>query len=716
MSALSIQPTFPIFTETDGLPLENGYIWIGAANLDPQGNPINVYWDAALTIAAPQPIRTLNGYPSRNGTPGRLYVNSDYSIRVQNSKGSLVYSAPSATERYSEVVISSIDADKVVYVPQCVNAVPTNAQVIFNQTVSVFDFMTQQQIDSVVSGDLSEDVTQPFQNALDCVAKTGLAQKLYVPSGIYKLTDTLVVRNTSPSNTHGNWSLFGNGRSSILYQVGGGKNVLEIGSSVSGLVTPDIMEGVSLHDLALVGTIGTNYGLYLNSVARCDFSNLYITADEVDIYASGCLINSWSGIKCTYATFNENPTPGLVLPTTRKYGLYVDNNNQAYTTNVFNGLVLEGHSVYGMYCEGGSTNTYNNLVCEGQTGAGVFSQSEWDVFNGIYVEAILGGAALTIQNTQKVTIISLFTNTESVTLSNCLATVINSRADWTVGVSPGGITFINSDGTLTYLAGSNNGTNLRLINSSLFDLTHKVQLGSGFGMAGGDTSGFSAVAPRALVDRISYTQTPSFLASYGDKVWFSQGNINGNLGAKPGGYAGLIVSNRVETTAASVVAPAATAVVVTSATGMRVGDVLAVNTTGNNYEFSPISSIVGTTINLTGTIPTGAASGAAVFAIRWDLFGETCGFDLLNALSATPTVGEGRRNFVIDAAGFNITNFTDGLIGQEIRLFPNVAGTIVNGATVQLAGGANFVMAAGDSLTLIKKPDGVWYEVARSVN
>jgi hypothetical protein len=98
------------------------------------------------------------------------------------------------------------------------------------------------------------------------------------------------------------------------------------------------------------------------------------------------------------------------------------------------------------------------------------------------------------------------------------------------------------------------------------------------------------------------------------------------------------------------------------------------------------------------------------------LFGETCGFDLLNALSPTPTVGEGCRNFVIDAAGFNITNFTDGLIGQEIRLFPNIAGTIVNGTPVQLAGGANFVMAAGDSLALIKKPDGVWYEVSRSVN
>lgn len=105
MSALSIQPTFPIFTETDGQPLENGYIWIGTANLDPQVNPINVYWDTALTIAAPQPIRTINGYPSRNGTPGRLYVSSDYSIRVMNSKGSMVYSSPTATERYNGIVV-----------------------------------------------------------------------------------------------------------------------------------------------------------------------------------------------------------------------------------------------------------------------------------------------------------------------------------------------------------------------------------------------------------------------------------------------------------------------------------------------------------------------------------------------------------------------------------------------------------------------------------
>lgn len=93
MSALSIQPPYPAFAGTDGLPLENGYIWIGTVNLNPQVNPIAVYWDAALTIPAAQPIRTLNGYPMYQGTPARFYAASDYSILVQNSKGSLVYSS-----------------------------------------------------------------------------------------------------------------------------------------------------------------------------------------------------------------------------------------------------------------------------------------------------------------------------------------------------------------------------------------------------------------------------------------------------------------------------------------------------------------------------------------------------------------------------------------------------------------------------------------------
>jgi parallel beta-helix repeat protein len=178
MSALSIQPTFPIFTDIDGQPLEAGYVWIGQANLDPQVNPINVYWDAALTISATQPIRTLAGYPSRNGTPARLYVNSDYSIRVQNSKGSLVYSAPAATERYNDDVISEISAQNVTYDPPFVDSVPTNVEAKLSQYISVKDFGAV--------GDGVADDTVAIQSAID--GSPDGAEICFQAGAVYKVT------------------------------------------------------------------------------------------------------------------------------------------------------------------------------------------------------------------------------------------------------------------------------------------------------------------------------------------------------------------------------------------------------------------------------------------------------------------------------------------------------------------------------------------------
>jgi hypothetical protein len=136
MTALSVQPPYPIFTDIDGQPLENGYVWIGAVNLDPQTNPITVYWDAGLTIAAAQPIRTLAGYPSNNGTPARIYTGSDYSIRVQNKNGSVVYSAPTATERYSNIVTLA----SISFTQAGAGAVTTTALEKTREWVSPADF------------------------------------------------------------------------------------------------------------------------------------------------------------------------------------------------------------------------------------------------------------------------------------------------------------------------------------------------------------------------------------------------------------------------------------------------------------------------------------------------------------------------------------------------------------------------------------------------
>ena len=182
MTALSIQPTFPIFTETDGQPLENGYIWIGTANLNPITNPIQVYWDAALTSPAAQPIRTNGGYPVNAGTPARLYVNANYSIQVQNKNGSTVYSALSATERYSDVVVTAINAENVIYDPPFVGGVQTNVEAKLAQTVSVKDF-------GAVGDGVADDRTA-IQAAFDSGAK-----KVYFPTGSYYLGSTATAIN-----------------------------------------------------------------------------------------------------------------------------------------------------------------------------------------------------------------------------------------------------------------------------------------------------------------------------------------------------------------------------------------------------------------------------------------------------------------------------------------------------------------------------------------
>lgn len=93
--AAEVKPPFPIFTDVDGGPLENGYILVGVEGLDPVSNPQTIYWDANLTIPAAN-VRTSGGYPVRNGTPARLFSANPYSITVKNKNGSVVYKALSS--------------------------------------------------------------------------------------------------------------------------------------------------------------------------------------------------------------------------------------------------------------------------------------------------------------------------------------------------------------------------------------------------------------------------------------------------------------------------------------------------------------------------------------------------------------------------------------------------------------------------------------------
>lgn len=103
MSVNSISSPYPIFTDIDGDPLEAGYIYIGEPDKNPEASPVSVYWDQSLATPAAQPIRTIGGYPSNNGTPGVLYVSGDFSVTVKNKNSSLVYSAQRGTGILSSI-------------------------------------------------------------------------------------------------------------------------------------------------------------------------------------------------------------------------------------------------------------------------------------------------------------------------------------------------------------------------------------------------------------------------------------------------------------------------------------------------------------------------------------------------------------------------------------------------------------------------------------
>jgi len=157
MSALSIKPPYPAFAGADGLPLENGYIWVGTVNLNPQVNPIWVFWDSALTIPAALPIRTLNGYPVYPGTPARFYVGSDYSIQVLDSKGSLVY-----TSLNGNVASGSV----------ATNATGNGTQTVFSVTSTPFAIYINgvyqnQNTYTVTGGNVTFSEAPPFTSVIE---------------------------------------------------------------------------------------------------------------------------------------------------------------------------------------------------------------------------------------------------------------------------------------------------------------------------------------------------------------------------------------------------------------------------------------------------------------------------------------------------------------------------------------------------------------------
>lgn len=89
------QPFFQYF-DLDGTPLNNGSVWFGSVNNNPELYPVPVYWDSALTQPASQPVQTQNGFIIRSGQQAQLFCATNYSFTVRNKKGAIISILPNS--------------------------------------------------------------------------------------------------------------------------------------------------------------------------------------------------------------------------------------------------------------------------------------------------------------------------------------------------------------------------------------------------------------------------------------------------------------------------------------------------------------------------------------------------------------------------------------------------------------------------------------------
>lgn len=201
MAALSVQVPYPVFYDRDGQPLDDGNIYIGVANLDPITNPLQVYYDEALTITASQPLVTSGGYVYRNGTPAQLYVNaSDFSITVNDKKNLFIYNFPEGTG-------IGAGAASLEYDPPFTGALTSGYTVAekLEQYVSVKDF-------GAVGDGVTND-SAAIQAAIDAFKPASgsdpvTGRVVFFPSGTYLINSSVV--------TYSGIQLVGEGASSIL--------------------------------------------------------------------------------------------------------------------------------------------------------------------------------------------------------------------------------------------------------------------------------------------------------------------------------------------------------------------------------------------------------------------------------------------------------------------------------------------------------------------
>lgn len=188
MTASKLIPFFPTFSDVDGSPLDDGYIYVGTAGLDAEASPINVYFDEALASPASQPIRTKNGYPVNGSNPAALFMaESEYSVKIKNKNGSLVNSILTESNEAAAASAGLANQVDITKGAALVGYIQRTVYDRLQEMPSFFDYCTDAQREDIVNRTMALDHSSAFVAAHAALSD---GSWLYFPPGLYHMTVT----------------------------------------------------------------------------------------------------------------------------------------------------------------------------------------------------------------------------------------------------------------------------------------------------------------------------------------------------------------------------------------------------------------------------------------------------------------------------------------------------------------------------------------------
>lgn len=409
-----VETPFKVYTGLDGKPLNNGYVYFGVANQNPITSPVTVYWDAAGTQPAAQPLRTENGYIMRAGTPANVFYGSAYSELVQDSRRRQVFYARTSDDfsivaallAFIASLALSTGASLIGWLQSGAGAILRTIQDKLRDTVSVKDF-----------GALGNGTDESAKAALMIAAHN----RLHIPAGFTLTAKNIELFDNTQVICEGilklpaacadfDRLLYANTKSNITIKINeiDGNYAAQVGQIGTHLVYLRNCEGVKLdvkyaHDHytgsgapmpSVDGTRDASSGAIL--LYRCHKANVNIE-----------LLSGWSreGVylqECNYASVDLGHAQGVYE--TEYSGLQVkgDYNRVVRASVDFAGASGVGFDTrYGTLSNVVSTNTRENHgVNFGHTGF----PATGSVANNIIVDGAFGYGITVAANSEDVSI------------------------------------------------------------------------------------------------------------------------------------------------------------------------------------------------------------------------------------------------------------------------------------------------------------------------